>query len=272
MTTTAPTSPARVSRIAGGAGSRGFLALLGSETRLFLRDGGNVVFVLAFPTILLIGMGFAIPGMRDVISDAPEPWLGLRAVDLFAPIMICVSIATAGLSALPAALASYRERGVLRRLSTTPMRPHGVLLAQLVVQALGMLIGAVLAVAVGMMVFGIPLPEQPLVTAALILPAAASIFGIGLVIGGLAPRATTAGGLGMLVYFPMLFFAGLWTPGPMMPDALEAVARFTPLGAASQSLTDTWFVGGGMPWLQLGVMLAWAVGMFAVAARTFRWS
>lgn len=253
-------------------GSRAFRALLRSETRLFLRDTGNVVFVLGFPMILLIGMGFAIPGMRDAITDAPEPWYGLRPIDLFAPIMVCVAVATAGLSSLPAMLAGYRERGVLRRLSTTPMRPQSVLLAQLVVQAGAVLVGAALALVAGTLVFGIPGPVQPLLTAALVVPAVAAIFGIGLLIGGLAPKATTASGLGMLVYFPMLFFAGLWTPGPLMPDPVEAVARFTPLGAASQAMTDAWLVGDGVPWLQLAVMVTWAAVLSTVAARTFRWS
>jgi ABC-2 type transport system permease protein len=253
-------------------GSRPFRALLVSETRLYLRETGNVVFVLVFPLILLIGMGFAIPGMRETITDAPAPWYGLRAIDLFAPIMVCVAVATAGLSSLPAVLAGYRERGVLRRLSTTPMRPQGVLLAQLVVQAGAVLVGAGLALVAGNLVFGIPVPVQPLLTVALLVPAVAAIFGIGLLIGGLAPKASTASGLGMLVYFPMLFFAGLWTPGPMMPDAVEAVARFTPLGAASQAMTGAWLVGGGVPWLSVGVMVAWAAVLTTVAARTFRWS
>lgn len=265
MTTTTLTAPPPT-------GSRPFRALLRSEVRLFLRDTGNVIFVLGFPMILLIGMGFAIPGMRDAITDAPEPWYGLRAIDLFAPIMVCVAVATAGLSSLPAVLAGYRERGVLRRLSTTPMRPQSVLLAQLVVQAGGVLIGSGLALVAGRIVFGIPMPEQPLLTIALVIPAVAAIFGIGLLIGGLAAKATTASGLGMLVYFPMLFFAGLWTPGPLMPDALETVARFTPLGAASQAMTEAWLIGGGVPWVQVAVMVAWAAGFITLASRTFRWS
>lgn len=251
-------------------GTRGLSALISTELRLFLRDPGNVFFVVAFPTVLLIGMGFAIPGMREPITDLPEPWLGLRAVDLFAPLMLCVAAATAGLSTVPAYLASYRETGVLRRMSTTPMRPQGVLIAQAVVQLLGVAAGGVLALVVAFLVFDTPMPQEPALALLVFLLATASMFGIGVLIGGLASKGATASGYGMLVYFPMLFLAGLWTPGPMMPDMVATIATYTPLGAASQAMNDAWF-GLGMPWVQLLVMAVWTVVMFGLAARTFKW-
>lgn len=126
--TTATATPVRPARL----GMRGLPTLIATEARLFTRDFGNLFFVLVFPTVLLVGMGYAIPDMREPLTDAGA-LNGLRVVDLFLPVMFCVAAATAGLAALPAYLASYRETGVLRRLSTTPMRPAGVLLAQVVI-------------------------------------------------------------------------------------------------------------------------------------------
>lgn len=252
-------------------GMRGLGALTRSEGRLFLRDFGSLFFVLLFPTVLLIGMGMAIPGMREPITDAGPVWGQFKVVDLFLPVMLCVAAATAGLTALPAYLAGYRETGVLRRLSTTPMRPQGVLLAQLVVQLAAVTVGALLALLAGRLVFGSPMPEQPLLAAVTFVLAVTSMFGVGLLIGGLANKGTTASGMGMLVYFPMLFMAGLWTPGPAMPDAIARIATYTPLGAGSQSMSAAWFGTGDFPLTQLIVMVAWSVVLFLVAARTFRW-
>jgi len=251
-------------------GTRGLSALIAAEAKLFLRDPGNLFFVVFFPTVLLIGMGYAIPGMREPITDLPEPWLGLRAVDLFAPLMLCVAAATGGLTTVAAYLAGYRETGVLRRMATTPMRPQGVLSAQILVQLAGVAVGGALSLLVASLVFGTPMPQNPLLALVVFLLAVAAMFSIGVLIGGLAPKGATASGIGMLIYFPMLFVAGLWTPGPLMPDAVEKVATFTPLGAASQAMNDAWF-GLGMPWLQLAVMAVWAVVVFAIATRTFRW-
>ena len=261
--TTATLSPRR-----SRTGTRGLSTLVGTELRLFLRDFGNVFFVVAFPSVLLIGMGFAIPGMREPIPDLPAPWLGLRAIDLFAPLMLCVAAATAGLSTVPAYLASYRETGVLRRMATTPMRPQGVLLAVTLVQLIGVAVGGALALLIAGVVFGTPLPEWPALALVTFVLTVAAMFGIGVLIGGVASKGATASGIGMLIYFPMLFVAGLWTPGPLMPEAVARIATYTPLGAASQAMSDAWF-GLGMPWVQLLVMAAWSVVMFALAARTF---
>lgn len=194
----------------------------------------------------------------------------MRVIDLFLPIMLCVAAATAGLTALPAYLAGYRETGVLRRLSTTPMRPQGILLAQLAVQLVAVIVGSATAMVVGGIVFGTPMPQNPLLALGAFVLVIAAMFGIGLLIGGLANKATTASGIGMLAYFPMLFFAGLWTPGPAMPETLERIASYTPLGAGSQAMSAAWF-GGDFPLLQIGVMAAWAIVLFLLAARTFRW-
>lgn len=266
MTTMTRTDTRTTSRL----GMPGWPRMLHTETLLYLRDPGNAIFVLLFPTILLLGVSYFLPGMRDPIPDAGPQWTGVLPAHFFAPVMISVAVATAGLTALPNYLASYRETGVLRRLSTTPMRPQGLLLAQLVVNTGALVVGSALAIGLGMALLDVPVPRQVLLTLVVTLLATASTFGIGMIIGGLVDKATTANGIGMVVYFPMLFFAGLWTPGPAMPDTVAQVASYTPLGAASQALLEAWF-SDGMPWHQIIVMALWAVVTFGIAARTFRW-
>lgn len=266
MTTTTHDRPRPDTRPSSRLGMPGWGRMLQTETILYLRDIGNGIFVLLFPAVLLLGVSYGLPGMRDAVPE----FGGLTPAQVFAPIMISVSIATAGLAALPNYLASYRETGVLRRLSTTPMRPQGLLLAQLVVNAAGLVVGAALAIGLGMALLDVPMPDQLLLTIVATLLGTASCFGIGMVIGGIADKATTASGVGMLIYFPMLFFAGLWTPGPAMPETIARIATYTPLGAASQALQETWF-GDGVPLRQLVVMAVWAVVTFLVASKTFRW-
>lgn len=250
---------------------RGLGQLTRTEARLFSRDFGSVFFALVFPTVLLVGMSLVIPGMRTEVEGAGPPWDGLQVIHMFTPALVSVAIATVGLTTLPAYLAGYREQGIFRRLATTPMRPGGVLYAHMVISIITLLIAASAAVIVGVLAFDVPLPGQPLVLAAAFLLGAGAMLGFGLLIGGLAPKASSASGIGMLVYFPMLFFAGLWTPGPMMPDTLQTIASYTPLGAASQALSEGWF-GTGTPWLQLAVMTVYSVVLLALGARFFRWS
>ncbi|KUG55622.1 hypothetical protein AVL62_04735 [Serinicoccus chungangensis] len=274
MSTTLPTAYHRpgpgTRRAAARAGMPGLGRLVTTELRLFTRDLGSVFFVVVFPTVLLLGMAFAIPGMREPLQDA-GPWTGRAMVDLMTPVMICVTIATAGLSSFPTYLAGYRERGVLRRLSTTPMAPQGILLAQAAVNLLWLLVGSLVAVAIAVLLLDVPLPQDWGLLLLTLPLAIGSVFGIGLILGGVMRKASAAGGIGMLIYFPLLFFAGLWTPGPAMPETLQTVSTWMPLGGASQAMTTAWFGVGDVPVEQIVSMALWTVLTFTVAVRVFRW-
>lgn len=253
------------------AGTRGLGTLTRTEARLFLRDFGSWFFALLFPTVLLLGIGLIIPGMREVITDAPAPWAGMEVVHIVTPVALATAMGTVALVTLPVYIADYRHQGVLRRLSTTPMRPQGVLVAHVVINAVAVVVASLLAVVAALLVFDSPMPQQPLLAVGVFVLGCAAMFAIGLVIAALAPKGSSASGIGMLVYFPMLFFAGLWTPGPAMPETLATVASYTPLGAASQALSTAWF-DGGFPAHQMIVMLAYCLVLYPVAAKLFRWS
>lgn len=250
---------------------RGLGALTRAEARLFLREPGSWFFALLFPTVLLVGIGLTLPGMRDPIEGAPAPWAEVPVIHLLTPVVLATALATVALTTLPVHIADYRHQGVLRRLSTTPMRPQGVLVAHVVINVLSVLLASALALLAAVLMFGSPLPQQAGSAVLAYLLGAVTMFGVGLLIAALAPKGPAASGIGMLVYFPMLFFAGLWTPGPVMPAAVAAIATYTPLGATSQALSATWFTGE-FPARQVLVMALYSALLHPLAARLFRWS
>ena len=93
---------------------------------------------------------------------------------------------------------------------------------------------------------------------------------LGLLVAALAPSAGAASGIGTMVYFPMMFFAGAWTPGPLMPEIAERIGDFLPLGTASMAMQDAW-VGDWPSRLHLAVLAVSALGLGVLAARLFRW-
>jgi len=87
---------------------------------------------------------------------------------------------------------------------------------------------------------------------------------------GLAPAGRVARGIGALVCYPMMFFAGLWLPIPNKPATLQHISHATPLGAAVPALTAAAF-GSWPTALQLLTMAGWAAAFGLAAARFFRW-
>ena len=240
--------------------------LIAVETKLFLREPAAVIWGLVFPALLFFLLGAFFPGFQDPLEDSP----GVRLIDLYAPIVLGLCLATLAFATLPGILATYRQFGVLRRMATTPVHPVKLVLAQLAVQLMVAILAASLAIAVGVLAFGMPFPGNPLGFVLAFVLAAASVFAVGLVIGAVAPTVSAGQGIGMAVYFPMLFLAGVYFPRGAMSGALLTISDLSPTGAGVQALQDTW--GGSMPSpSNLAVMAAFTIGGSLLAAKLFRW-
>jgi ABC-2 type transport system permease protein len=242
-----------------------FAKLTLTELKLFLRDPTALFFAVIFPPLLLGILG-AVPAFREPSEDLG----GHRVVDLYVPITVAFVLAMLAISVVPTYLATYREKGILRRLATTPVRPSGLLLAQL---AMGMgmaLVAVTLVLGVGIVAFGAAVPRQlPGYLVALVLAAAAS-FAVGLLIAAVAPSGKAASGIGTILFFPMMFLAGLYFPREVMPAVLRRIGDFTPLGAGVQALQDA-TTGAWPQALHLAVLAAFAIGASLLAAKLFRW-
>ncbi len=246
------------------------LMIVKTQARLYLREPVNVFFALLFPALLLLAIGLAIPGMREPISEGPLAPLGLRPVDLYMTSVLALAVATVALTTYPQAFAIYREKGVLRRLRTTPMPAWRLLVAEILVNLVALVLGVVGALVVAFAVFDVRLPEQPLVVLAALVLGAVSMMSLGSVITALAPTTGAASAMGMSLYFPMLFFGGVWVSVALMPDTLQTIATYVPLGAVAQALNEGWF-GEGIPLLQLAVSVGWTLVLVPLSAKLFRW-
>ena len=167
-------------------------------------------------------------------------------------------------------LVNYRERGILRRLATTPAGPTAVLGAQVGVNLAVALTTTAGILAIGRLAFGVALPRHlPGFLAALVLLTSA-MLAIGLLVTALAPTGRSASTIGAILFFLMMFFAGLWIPRALMTHPLRQISDYTPLGAGVRAIQDSVFAGG--PSLSaLAVLARQAVTFSVLAARFFRW-
>ncbi|MEU9663667.1 ABC transporter permease [Streptomyces chartreusis] len=240
-------------------------AVLRTEARLLAREPGSLFWILAFPPLLLAILG-AVPAFREHQDGLG----GLRIVDTYVPVTVLVGMIVAGVQSMPVGLTGYREQGILRRMSTTPVRPSALLSAQMLVHALAALLSALLALAVGRLVYDVRLPGQPYGYLLALVLAVLVALALGSVISAVSRTVKIAGAVGTAVFFPMLFSAGVWLPVQAMPDLMADIVGFTPFGAAAQALNAA--MAGDWPgWSHLAVMAVWTVALSTAAARWFRW-
>jgi ABC-2 type transport system permease protein len=227
------------------------------------------------PTGIIVGIGISV-GLLIVFGELPVfrrssgRLGGLSPFDVYIPILIAFAIGIIALLYLPGPLVSYREQGILRRLSTTPVPASWVLAAQMVVQVCLMAIAVFLLLLVSVVFFGVSAPKNP---GGLILARALSIaalFTIGLAIAAVSRTASAARGIMAATFYPLLFFAGLWYPIQLMPGVIQGISHFTPLGAAVQAMQYS-MTQGFPPAAPLLVLAAYALVFGYLAKRFFRW-
>jgi ABC-2 type transport system permease protein len=241
------------------------VAVLRSEARLFRRELGGLFWMVIFPTLLLTILGL-IPSFRA----ADESLGGRRVIDLYVPVAVLLAMIVAGVQAMPSVLTGYRERGILRRMSVTPIRPISLLTAQIVLHAAAALGSAVLVIAVGRLAFKVALPGQLVGYAVALLLATLSALALGSTVSAVSRTTKISAAIGSVVFFPMMFTAGVWTPVQAMPDTLQRIVQLSPFGAAAQAL-DQAAVGHWPSWSHLGVTALWAAALVGAASRWFRW-
>ncbi|GAA2538658.1 ABC transporter permease [Winogradskya consettensis] len=242
-----------------------FAKLTRSELRLFLREPVQVFFTLLFPTVLIAILG-NIPDFGK-----PDPALGgARVIDLYVAIAVVFTLGMLGLQVAPLALATYRERGILRRIATTPVRPVTLLGAQLAMNLLIAIASVALVLTVGRLAFDVALPRQAAGFVVAFLLTAGTSFTIGLLVAAIAPSGKTANSIGTFLFFPLMFFAGLWTPREVFPGLLRTISDLSPLGAGERALHAA-MTGSWPSWGSLTVLLAYMLVLGIAAARLFRW-
>ena len=240
-----------------------FRNLVAVEAKLLVREVVPLLWGVGFPMILLSVMG--------AFSHGPDKSLdGFSLVAVYEPILIAFTCSTFALQGLPTVLAGYRERGILRRLNATPVGAGRLLGAQLTVNLSVTLIATLGILIVGAAAFGVALPREPAGFLVALVLTAAAMLTLGLLVASLARSGRVAGAVGTMLFLPLMFFAGLWTPQATMPAALRRIGDDTPLGAAvsalQHSMAGQWPSASG-----LAILAGYTVAFGLLAWRLFRW-
>jgi ABC-2 type transport system permease protein len=232
-----------------------FGQIVRNEARLAWRLPAGLIFGVGLPVLLhqtQAGLG------------------GLTPFEVYVPILITMVIAIIGLISLPGPLVTYRDQGILRRLSTTPVPPSWVLAAQLVVAFCITITSLLILIVVSIVAFGLDAPKNPGALVLAIVLSIAAMFAIGLCIAAVARTGIAARAIGAAAFYPMLFFSGMWFPRELMSAVLQDISNLTPLGAAVEAIQDS-MQGQFPPAEPLLVLAGYALAFALIAGRFFRW-
>jgi ABC-2 type transport system permease protein len=166
-----------------------------------------------------------------------------------------VPIISLALVGLPVTLASYRERGVLRRLEAFGVTPAQVIAAQALVTSGLVVIGVATVLAVALPTYGIPHIAHPAQVAAGLAAGTLTLVLIGVAVGLAAPTARAAQAIGLLAFFPLYLLGGGGPPKGAMTGAMHSISNALP--SPIPAVVDPWLGLSGLD-TQLAVFAVWA--------------
>jgi ABC-2 type transport system permease protein len=246
-----------------------FRMLVASELRLARRYPVQAIVAIGIPLLLLLIFG-SIPTL-----NRPDKALGgISFFNLYVPTLIMFVLLVVGVATLPQQLSTYRQQGVLRRMSTTPVPPSWLLAAQVVVSLLAAVVGITILLGLGAGAFNLSLPDSLsgcLVSLAALILTAAAMIGLGLCIGAVAGTPRMAQALTFVAFYPLAFFSGLYVPlSELHSNLIHQIAKVLPTGAGASALAAA-FEGRSVSAESLLVLAGWALATSVLATRLFRW-
>ncbi|MDL9947662.1 ABC transporter permease [Gordonia sp. ABSL11-1] len=232
--------------------------LLAQELRLVSRDPFTLIFAVGFPVLCMLTLG-------GVFGTEPAHGFPINPAHYYIASYFTVMIGAVGFVMLPLHIASYRERGVLRRFTAAGFSRWSFLYAESWLGLNSIAVAGVVLLLVAAPVYGVPPVQDPLRAGAGIVVASIAFVAIGVLLGTLLPTARAAQAVGLLLYFPSFLLGVGGPPTSVMPPVLRAVAENQPLALANQAIRDPW-LGLGDGTMPLLIVAAIAVVATVLAA------
>ncbi len=194
--------------------------------------------------------------MNETVSDE------FKAIDFFAPGIIAMSIMSTALFGTVGMNTELRQKGILRKLATTPLSRSEWLMGNMLYQLCMAALSTASIIIIGMVIFGLR-PHINLFLALFVILNAFTFSGIGMLITRFVKDADGVQAAANAVMFPMLFLSGTFYPLETMPDFLQSLARFLPLYYVNEGMR------AAMITLDEGTLLSSAVVLVVLAIVIF---
>ena len=213
-----------------------------------------------------------VPG-RILVHAQPIKSRNLTYMDFLLPGILSMSIMQMGIFGVAFGFVSLKKRGILRRLSVTPIRPTDFIIAQVATRVLVLMLQIVLMVGVGMLLLHFHFVGN-LFSLFLIGVLGAVVFlSVGFAIAGTSKSEDQVAPLANIITLPLLFLSGIFFSRSSLPGFLQRITDFSPLtflvdAMRSVAVDGTSLIG---VWPQLLGLVVWSIIATMLAVQMFRW-
>lgn len=158
-------------------------------------------------------------------------------IEFFIPGVIALTVMTTAVFNTIFGEMENKQKGIIRKLSTTPITRGEYILSNMVFQLFLALCSTVMILIVGYLVFGAVLHFNIFLPIILIVEAF-GFTGLAMLVTRSATEASSASIAANLITFPMMFLSGSFFPVENMPEFLKTVATILPLYYVNEGLRE----------------------------------
>jgi ABC-2 type transport system permease protein len=211
--------------------------------------------------------GSAIIGVSSTTVNTEQT----QYVDFLIPGLIGFSILVSPMFSLVNISSEYKKTKLFKQLSLTPLTKMEWLASKVLWYIVLTVASFLLMVTTGVLLFGAHVTLTVWLIPFLIL--GPTLFAsLGMLVGTVTKNPETAGVIGNIVTFPMMFLAGTFFPISIMPQYLQSIAHVLPLYYIVEGLNNVMVYAnytGAV--IDLAVVAAITIVIFAAAVKLFKW-
>ncbi len=209
-------------------------------------------------------------GARDEDNGADAP-LGGNPYNQSSPGML-VQFTIFGLVSSAQILVQERKTRTLQRLITTAMPPWQIIAGHMLAMFTVILLQTALLIAFGQIVLGVDYLRAPLGTLLIAVMLSLWVASMGLLVSVLAEGEEQVILFSMVAMFVFTSLAGAWFPLEGVGKVFSTIGHLTPGAWAMDGFQNILMRGLGLEsaWRPAGVLLAYALGFFALAVWRFK--
>ncbi|MEJ7628971.1 MAG: ABC transporter permease [Nocardioidaceae bacterium] len=278
MTTTPRVTPAARSRQAGLVGHS--VARLEVELKQFFREREAVIFIFAFPIVMLVIFASAFASQPQFVTGGG---VSIGAAQYYLTGMVSTGIMLSSFQNLAIFIAVERDDGTLKRLRGTPMPPIAFFVGKIALVAVVTVIQLVLLLGVARLAYDVDLPRTGELWVRfgwLVLLGSAAGTVLGIAFSSIPRSGRSASAVVTPIVLVLQFISGVYFAYGDLPQWMHAVSSVFPLKWMAQGMRSVFLPPelaaaepGGSWHIATGavVMAWWLVGGLLVAVRSFRW-
>lgn len=199
-----------------------------------------------------------------------------RTIDFILPGQLGFSLLSSGVFGVAFLFFNLRQQLVLKRFYATPIKRSYIVLGEALSRVIFQMMTAVIIIGVGHFLFKFTLVHglSTFLSIMLLSFVALILFmGFGFIVSSVAKNESTIPPFANLITLPQFLLAGTFFSIDAFPSWLQPLCRILPLTHFNNAMRNIAFEGASLAscWKELGILGIWAVVVYTVAFKTFRW-